>query len=101
MDSGGLGAAAPMTIIPLRCPGACSGEVHSSLGFSAGSVAPLVFGAVLDMAGPVDAVAGGATVTQWGLAFSTLALGSLVVLTMTALLHRQMGRSKLSTAQAQ
>lgn len=47
--------------------------VRSLLGFSAGALAPLVFGAVLDATNPA-----GVTPTAWGWAFVTLGLGGLV-----------------------
>ncbi len=47
--------------------------VRSLLGFSAGALAPLVFGAVLDATNPA-----GVTPTTWGWAFVTLGLGGLV-----------------------
>jgi MFS family permease len=58
--------------------------VYSFLGFTAGAVAPLVFGAVLDYTGSL----GGAGAPGWAWAFATLALGSLVALTTAATLHR-------------
>jgi len=47
--------------------------VHSMLGFGAGFVAPLVFGVVLDLAG------GKARSVAWGLAFTTLGAGAVVM----------------------
>jgi MFS family permease len=47
--------------------------VHSMLGFGAGFVAPLVFGAVLDLAG------GNANPRAWGLAFCSLGAGAIVM----------------------
>jgi MFS family permease len=47
--------------------------VHSMLGFGAGFVAPLVFGVVLDLAG------GKARPLAWGLAFTTLGAGAVVM----------------------
>jgi MFS family permease len=47
--------------------------VHSMLGFGAGFVAPLVFGAMLDLAG------GRASPLAWGLAFTTLGAGAIVM----------------------
>jgi MFS family permease len=47
--------------------------VRALLGFSAGAVAPIVFGAVLDWTNPT-----GAVVTQWGWAFVTLGLGGAI-----------------------
>lgn len=46
--------------------------LHSLLGFSAGFVAPLAFGAVLDMAG------GDERVSAWGLAFASLGIWCLL-----------------------
>jgi MFS family permease len=45
--------------------------VHSTLGFGAGFVSPLVFGAALDLAG------GNRSIAAWGLAFATLGVGAL------------------------
>jgi MFS family permease len=45
--------------------------VHSTLGFGAGFVSPLVFGAALDLAG------GNRSVVAWGVAFATLGIGGL------------------------
>ena len=47
--------------------------VHSMLGFGAGFVAPLVFGVVLDLAG------GKTSSSAWGLAFTTLGAGAIVM----------------------
>jgi MFS family permease len=47
--------------------------VHSMLGFGAGFVSPLVFGVVLDLAG------GRSAPLAWGLAFSSLAFGAIVM----------------------
>jgi hypothetical protein len=46
--------------------------VHSTLGFGAGFVSPLVFGATLDLAG------GNQSIAAWGIAFATLGVGALV-----------------------
>lgn len=46
--------------------------VHSTLGFGAGFVAPLVFGAALDLAG------GNQSTAAWGIAFATLGIGAIV-----------------------
>ncbi len=45
--------------------------VHSTLGFGTGFVAPLVFGAVLDLAG------GNLSPFAWGLAFASLGVGAI------------------------
>ena len=47
--------------------------VHSMLGFGAGFVSPLVFGVVLDLAG------GKASPSAWGLAFTTLGAGAILM----------------------
>jgi len=46
--------------------------VHSTFGFGAGFVAPLVFGAALDLAG------GNRSAVAWGVAFVTLGIGAVV-----------------------
>jgi MFS family permease len=45
--------------------------VHSTLGFGAGFVSPLVFGAALDLAG------GNQSILAWGIAFATLGAGAV------------------------
>jgi MFS family permease len=45
--------------------------LHSTLGFGAGFIAPLVFGAALDLAG------GNQSMLAWGVAFVTLGIGGL------------------------
>jgi MFS family permease len=45
--------------------------VHSTLGFGAGFVSPLVFGAALDLAG------GNRSLLAWGIAFATLGAGAI------------------------
>jgi MFS family permease len=57
--------------------------VYSFAGFGAGFVAPLVFGAVLDLAG------GKANAFAWGLAFGSLGIGCLVASLATPVLHRR------------
>ncbi len=47
--------------------------VHSMLGFGAGFVAPLVFGAVLDLAG------GRSSASAWGFAFCSLGAGAILM----------------------
>ena len=47
--------------------------VHSMLGFGAGFVAPLVFGVVLDLTG------GKTSSSAWGLAFTTLGAGAILM----------------------
>lgn len=46
--------------------------MHSFLGFGAGMIGPLVFGAVLDLAG------GNTSVLAWGLAFASLGIGGVL-----------------------
>jgi MFS family permease len=46
--------------------------VHSTLGFGAGFVSPLVFGAALDLAG------GNRSLLAWGIAFTTIGAGAIV-----------------------
>ncbi|MEX0759311.1 MAG: MFS transporter, partial [Tistlia sp.] len=68
-DSGALTGGAVLNAEPER-KGATM-AVHALLGFGAGAVSPVVFGLVLDAAGP-DAPTG------WGLAFATLAAGAIL-----------------------
>lgn len=55
--------------------------VHSLFGFGAAFFSPLVFGAVLDLAGGQDSV------MAWGLGFVSLAVGGLVGFAGLALIH--------------
>lgn len=57
--------------------------VYSFLGFAAGSISPLVFGAALDHANNLAAP------SPWSWAFGTLSLGSLVGVFLAIRLHRQ------------
>lgn len=59
--------------------------LHSLLGFGAGFVAPLAFGAVLDLAG------GNERAPAWGLAFASLGIWCLIAAIFSAL--RSRGRS--------
>lgn len=63
--------------------------VYSFLGFSAGAIAPLVFGAVLDRGDAAALGAARAAAAGWAWAFGTLALGSVVALAASTALHRQ------------
>jgi MFS family permease len=66
--------------------------VHSFLGFGAAFVAPVVFGAVLDLSG------GNRSVSAWGAAFASLAIGyGLGSLTLALYRHRGGDRSHHST----
>jgi MFS family permease len=60
--------------------------VYSFLGFTAGALAPLTFGAVLD-------AATSATGSGWTWAFGTLSISSLVVLATAIALHRELRRT--------
>lgn len=60
--------------------------IYSFLGFAAGSVSPLLFGAALDYA---NAFAPQSLGSPWSWAFGTLALGSLAGLMLAIRLHRQ------------
>ncbi|HLF22760.1 MAG TPA: MFS transporter [Burkholderiales bacterium] len=53
--------------------------IHSFLGFGAGMIAPLVFGAILDLAG------GNTNVLAWGLAFASLGVGCAIATITVAL----------------
>ncbi len=66
LTAGLLGAAAPQQ------RGAAM-AVHSFLGFGAGFAGPVVFGAVLDLAG------GNQSVFAWGVAFASLGIGGALV----------------------
>jgi MFS family permease len=65
LTAGMVGAADP------RLKGATM-AVHSTLGFGAGFVSPLVFGAALDLAG------GNRSIAAWGIAFATLGVGAIL-----------------------
>lgn len=56
---------------PPRARGATM-AIHSMLGFGAGFISPLVFGAVLDLAG------GNASASAWGAAFLSLGAGAVI-----------------------
>ncbi len=70
-DSSAL-TAGLVTRIDERIRGAAM-AVHSMLGFGAGFFAPLVFGAVLDLAG------GNSSPSAWGLAFTSLGAGAIAM----------------------
>ncbi len=70
-DSSAL-TAGLVTRIDERVRGAAM-AVHSMLGFGAGFFAPLVFGAVLDLAG------GNSSRLAWGLAFASLGAGAIAM----------------------
>jgi MFS family permease len=56
--------------------------VHSTLGFGAGFVSPLAFGAALDLAG------GNQSIVAWGVAFATLGVGGLLAPAMLGFARR-------------
>jgi MFS family permease len=56
--------------------------VHSTLGFGAGFVSPLVFGAALDLAG------GNRSIVAWGIAFATLGSGALLAPALLGFVRR-------------
>jgi MFS family permease len=67
--------------------------VRSLLGFGAGAVAPLVFGAILDVTNPA-----GAPPTTWGWAFVALGVGGLIAVICAHGLRTSSGeRSSLVT----
>lgn len=76
-DSAALTAGLVATAEPQRRGATMA--LHSLLGFGAGFVAPLVFGAVLDLAG------GQQHVMAWGLAFASLGIWSLLGVTVIRL----------------
>ena len=61
--------------------------LRSFLGFSAGAISPLAFGALLDWANPAFADAG--VYRTWGWSYSLLGLGGLVAVLAMYPLHRQ------------
>ncbi len=69
-DSGGLTAGAVAAADPRRMGATMA--LHSTLGFFAGMLGPVAFGAALDLTG------GGATVASWGAGFAVLAAGVMV-----------------------
>ncbi len=79
LTNGVIAAASP----PVR---GATMAVHSFLGFGAGMIAPLVFGAVLDLAG------GHTRVRAWGFAFASL--GAVSLLGILALLIAQLRARK-------
>jgi MFS family permease len=74
--------------VPMEILGRVLG-VYSFLGFTAGAIAPLVFGAVLDQAGSSASGTARADAAGWAWAFGTLALGSVVALAASTALHRE------------
>ena len=64
--------------------------VRSLLGFSTGGVAPIIFGAVLDIMNPP-----GATPETWGWAFMILGLGGFAA-TLCAIFYREPGKIRQS-----
>jgi MFS family permease len=60
--------------------------VRSLLGFSAGGIAPIMFGAILDLTNPPDTAP-----ETWGWAFMALGLGGLTA-TLCAIFYREPGK---------
>jgi MFS family permease len=60
--------------------------IRALLGFSAGGIAPIAFGAVLDLTNPPDTT----TPATWGWAFMVLGFGG-VIATMCAIFYRESG----------
>ena len=52
--------------------------LQSLLGFGAASISPIVFGYILDLTNPLDALTRFRYVPNWGLAFASLGLGGLM-----------------------
>ena len=61
--------------------------LRSFLGFSAGALSPLTFGAVLDWANPISSQTG--TYVTWGWSYSVLGLGGLGVVLIAFVLYKQ------------
>jgi hypothetical protein len=80
-DSGALTAGAVMAATPGRRGATMA--LHSLLGFGTGFVAPLAFGAVLDLAG------GSGAGLAWGLAFALMGAGVFFGPLVLALLGRE------------
>jgi MFS family permease len=74
--------------------------IYSFLGFTAGGIAPLAFGAVLDFTGPAAPSAATTVLSQWRWAFATFAFGSLVGLASSVTLHRQLRRADHMTVRS-
>jgi hypothetical protein len=74
--------------VPMEILGRVLG-VYSFLGFTAGAIAPLVFGAVLDHVGSSASGTASAEAAGWAWAFGALALGSVVALVASTALHRE------------
>jgi MFS family permease len=60
--------------------------LRSFLGFVAGAISPLTFGAILDWANPMSSETG--TYLTWGWSYSVLGLGGLGVVGVTLVLYR-------------
>jgi MFS family permease len=74
--------------VPMEILGRVLG-MYSFLGFSAGAIAPLVFGAMLDRGHAAVPGTARAAAEGWAWAFGTLALGSVVALAASTALHRE------------
>jgi MFS family permease len=65
--------------------------IRSLLGFSVGGIAPIVFGAILDIINSPDAIP-----ENWSWAFMILGLGGLAA-TLCAILYREPGKINIGT----
>jgi MFS family permease len=95
-DSGVISATLTESV-PVQILGRVLG-VYSFLGFTAGAVAPLAFGAVLDSGAHPTADGTQASGPAWSWAFATLSLSSLLVFAAAAVLHRHMRPQSLKAA---
>ena len=75
--------------------------IYSFSGFTAGAIAPLVFGATLDYAAVRSVPMAGSLLSPWSWAFATLAAASLVGLLTVVSLQRHLLRSRSESALAE
>lgn len=87
-DSPILSAGLTESVVPSYLGAAFA--VRSFLGFGAGSISPLAFGAFLDWANPAYSDAG--IYTTWGWSYSMLGLGGLGVVVAVYILYREQGK---------
>jgi hypothetical protein len=87
-DSPILSAGLTESVVPSYLGAAFA--VRSFLGFGAGSVSPLVFGAFLDWMNPAYSAAG--VYVMWGWSYSVLGLGGLGVVVAVYILYRAQSR---------
>jgi MFS family permease len=86
-DSPILSAGLTESVVPSYLGAAFA--VRSFFGFGAGSISPLVFGALLDWMNP--AYSDGGIYTTWGWSYGVLGLGGLGVVVAVYILHRSKG----------